>query len=217
MPVISAKQTQDRYETILDAARQVFIARGYQAAAIGEIASLAAISDGLIYRYFANKRDLLNKVLGDFYAGLLLALETAISREQGFAARLEALVRAHLGAFMADAGLCRLFISEIRSASDYSGSVPHALNRRYTSVLLRLVAEGVEAGEVRPDLDARLLRDLLFGGIEHIVSRHLTDIANFDVDASAREICALLLTGAQPLHPAISQPAHLSGKAQVQA
>ncbi len=214
MPTISAKQTQDRYETILCAARQVFIARGYQAASIGEIAALASISDGLIYRYFANKRDLLNKVLGDFYAVLILALETGISQQKGFTARLEALIRAHLGAFVAEPGLCRLFMSEIRTAADYNGSPPQALNRRYTSVLLRLVSEGIEAGEVRPDLDAKLLRDLLFGGIEHLVARHLADIEHFDANHYARETCTLLLQGALVVPTGAVNRAPLSDKAQ---
>ncbi len=41
---------------ILDAAQRCFIARGFHAASISEIAAEAGISQGLIYRYFDNKR-----------------------------------------------------------------------------------------------------------------------------------------------------------------
>jgi len=41
---------------ILDAAQRCFIAHGFHAASISQIASEAGISQGLMYRYFANKR-----------------------------------------------------------------------------------------------------------------------------------------------------------------
>jgi AcrR family transcriptional regulator len=195
MPAISAKRMQDRQEAIVDAAQRVFAARGFAAASISEIACAAGVSDGLIYRYFDDKRDLLNTVLGNFYERILIALDAALARHDGFAARLEALIRGHLGVFVEDAGLCRLFISEIRMVSDYPGSVPHALNRRYTSVLVRLVDDAKQAGEVRPDIDARLLCDMLFGGIEHLVFRQLKRSGHIDVERSVRDIAALLLRG----------------------
>ncbi|HEY9253864.1 MAG TPA: helix-turn-helix domain-containing protein [Stenotrophomonas sp.] len=41
---------------ILDAAQRCFIARGFHAAAVSDIAAEAGISQGLMYRYFDNKR-----------------------------------------------------------------------------------------------------------------------------------------------------------------
>src|ERR1700687_4567439 len=108
MPAISAKRMQDRRAAILQAAERVLVMRGFAAASVSDIAAAAGVSDGLIYRYFASKRDLLNNVLGSFYERILMALEAAIARRDGFSAKLEALVRAHLGVFVEDAGLCRL-------------------------------------------------------------------------------------------------------------
>jgi AcrR family transcriptional regulator len=198
MPAISAKRMQDRQTAILHAAEQVLVARGFASASISDIAAAAGVSDGLIYRYFANKRDLLNNVLGSFYERILTALEAAIGCHDGFAAKLEALVRAHLGVFVEDSGLCRLFISEIRTAADYPGSVPQTLNRRYTSVFVRLVEDAKAKGEVRSDIDARLLRDMLFGGVEHLVFRHLNKGSGVNVELCTREISALLLRGVAP-------------------
>lgn len=46
-------------QRILDAAQHCFIARGFHAAAISEIAVEAEISQGLMYRYFTGKRELI--------------------------------------------------------------------------------------------------------------------------------------------------------------
>ncbi|MCC4596508.1 TetR/AcrR family transcriptional regulator [Xanthomonas campestris pv. phormiicola] len=46
-------------QRILDAAQRCFIARGFHAGSINDIATEADISQGLMYRYFANKRALI--------------------------------------------------------------------------------------------------------------------------------------------------------------
>lgn len=47
-----------RREQILAAAEEVFVRRGYRGATTKEIAAAADVSEGTLYNYFANKRDL---------------------------------------------------------------------------------------------------------------------------------------------------------------
>lgn len=187
-----------RREAILAGASKVFSAQGFEGAAIADIARASKVSDGLIYRYFESKRALLIEVLGDFYGRVLADLKSRLAAERGFAAKFEALIRGHLTVFVEDAGLCRVFISEIRNASDYRGSSLHVLNRRYTTVFLELLREGVDSGDVAPGIDGRLLRDMVFGGIEHIMWRHLNAGTRPRIARCGREIAALLLPGIGP-------------------
>src|ERR1700709_1056074 len=136
MPAISPQQMQDRYDTILDAAKSAFSEKGFEATSVANIARSARISDGLVYRYFRNKRQLLYEVLGKFSQRSLLALAAQVFKHDAFSTRLEALIRRHLEVFVSDTDLCRLFISEVRTASDYEGSPIQELNRLYTSVLI---------------------------------------------------------------------------------
>ena len=55
----AAARAQAQRQRILDAAQRCFIARGFHAGSISEIAAEAEISQGLMYRYFANKRALI--------------------------------------------------------------------------------------------------------------------------------------------------------------
>lgn len=48
-----------RRQEILDAARRVFVDKGYDNATMNDIAAAADVSAGSIYRYFENKRDLI--------------------------------------------------------------------------------------------------------------------------------------------------------------
>jgi TetR/AcrR family transcriptional regulator, fatty acid metabolism regulator protein len=195
MPAISPQRMQDRYDAILDAAKRAFSENGYEATSIADIARIAQISDGLIYRYFRNKRELLYEVLKKFYERILLDLETQVFKYALFPARLEALILRHLQVFVSDTDLCRLFISEVRTASDYEGSPIQELNRLYTSVLIRIVKDAVKAGEVTAHVNPRLLRDVIFGAIEHLAWRHVNGKGQLRVTQTARDLTLMLTSG----------------------
>ncbi len=53
------REKEQRYRTILGAAETLFARKGYNETSIEEIATLAEVSPGTVYFYFANKEDLL--------------------------------------------------------------------------------------------------------------------------------------------------------------
>jgi len=55
----AAARAEAQRQRILDAAQRCFIARGFHAGSISDIAAEAEISQGLMYRYFQNKRALI--------------------------------------------------------------------------------------------------------------------------------------------------------------
>lgn len=198
MPRVSAARLQDRHEAILDAAEEVLVRGGYAEASVGEVARQAGVSDGLIYRYFDSKQALRDAVLARFYARVLAGAQHAVAGRVAFRDRLLALIEAHLRSFRDERALCRLFISEVRVSADYPGSKLQDLNRRYTGVLERVLRQGVLEGAVAPGFDPRLVRDMLYGGMEHVAWRSVNGGATLDVAGMARKILALLLGGLAP-------------------
>jgi TetR/AcrR family fatty acid metabolism transcriptional regulator len=195
MPAISPQRMRDRYDAILAAATRVFAEKGYSSASITDIAREADVSDGLIYKYFENKRDLLENVLKSFYERIIADLEPKVSKAKNFEEKLYVLVSEHLQVFVADVDLCRLFISEVRTASDYRGSLIQQLNRRYTSILIEIVDDAIDNGVIRPDIDPRLVRDMIFGAIEHSSWRHVNANKSLDVPRVARAMTDVLVNG----------------------
>jgi AcrR family transcriptional regulator len=59
-PEASAKRLQ-----ILEGARAVFLAQGFDAASMGEIARVAGVSKGTLYVYFENKEQLFEQIVHD--------------------------------------------------------------------------------------------------------------------------------------------------------
>ena len=201
MPRLSVAQLRDRQESILDAAEYVMVRGGFAEASIADVARKAAVSDGLIYRYFPGKQALRDAVLARFYQRVLRAAETAVAAEADFSARLLALIETHLTVLANDRALCRLFIAEVRVAAGYAGSALQGLNRRYTGILVKLLRQGMAEGEVVAGADPYLVRDMLYGGMEHLAWRGLTGGASLDVPRAAQRIHRLLLDGLAPERP----------------
>jgi AcrR family transcriptional regulator len=189
------EQTGDRRAAILAAARAAFARHGYRDATIAEIAKATGLAEGTIYKHFANKQDLLLHVMGAFYERIIADLEASVARERTLAGGLRAIVRRQLQAFVEDRDLCRLFIRELRAADGYAQSPLHELNRRYTSILLRALAAGKASGEMRGEVEPRLVRDVLYGAVEHVAWRSLVRGARLPVEAASEQIVGLLLHG----------------------
>ena len=57
------RRAADRPREILDAALTVFVAKGFAATKLDDVAVAAGISKGLLYRYFDNKAELFKEVI----------------------------------------------------------------------------------------------------------------------------------------------------------
>lgn len=157
----------ERVETILEAARAAFTEKGFDATTVAGIATRIDVVEGTIYKYFDSKRDLLLAVLARWYEALLASGRTALREADTPRAGLLALVRLHLQAIHDDPPLCRLMFREVRGERDYEGSVLHRQNQRYTGLLADVLRDGMTQGHFRADLPVALLRDTVYGGIEH--------------------------------------------------
>lgn len=184
-----------RRAEILAAAREVFSAKRFEDASVSEIASRAGCVEGTLYTYFRNKRDLFDSVLAEFYDRLIADIEPRFDAIQGTRDRLGFLVARHLQIAIDDPGVGRLIAREARGQSTYFGSKLHALNRRYSRFLHRTLSDGIQRGELRPDLDLLLARDMLFGGLEHVVWNRVDRQRSFDPARTADAIVRMLLEG----------------------
>ena len=114
-----------RAQEILDAAREIFLEKGFGGASVAEIASKVGVVEGLVYSYYPTKRDLLNDVLCGMYLPLIRDIEESFSRIQGVRSRLRFLIWRHLRVFIEEPGLSRLVLHEVRTGPEYFQSILH--------------------------------------------------------------------------------------------
>ncbi len=75
------REKQMRQQEILQAARQIFLQKGYHEATLEEIARQAEFGKGTIYNYFSSKEDLLFALVDQMMDNFHLLAQTAMDHE----------------------------------------------------------------------------------------------------------------------------------------
>lgn len=182
-----------RLREIEQAAREAFVENGYAGTAVSDIAARAGVSEGTVFTFFPTKRDLVVRVVELWYAAMLGAFREALPGIHGAANKMRFIIRQHLKSLHENPELARLCSNEVRNDGDYYQGPLYELNRNYTHVFTEVFKDGVASGEFRQDVSAALVRDLVFGGIDHHISAFLYGRAQLDIDHSTDEFMKILL------------------------
>ena len=179
------KSTHIRREEIVQAALQIIGEKGVHGLTITEIAGRAGMSDANIYRHFTGKQEIL-AALGDFISEAVMGKATEIAVGSGSALeKLSTIFRSHIALIAAHPGLPRFMFSEEIHLGD-----PHLAQSMadkmtgYAQTLSKLIAAGIEAGEIRP-LSPRETALTLLGMVPFTALRWSITRGAFDLNAEA--------------------------------
>jgi AcrR family transcriptional regulator len=190
---------QTRRQQIVDAAIQVFAAKGYRVASIADIIQQAGVARGTFYLYFPSKEAAFHAALDRF-----LALFQEMARKEALRNYSNPLT---LGASLREALLEWLrFLLQHRQLTKIVFRQAAAVDVDYEAKYLEIVratqARSVNAirflqsaGVLRPDLDPQFLNAVFFGVAMHIVLRAIAENAEPDLEAVADQWISLLRSG----------------------
>ena len=157
-----------KHETILSAARDVFLRHGYSRASIDEIAGAAAVSTATVYRHFTSKEGLFTAVVAE-------SLETIDPNLPGPGndplADLQALAEAYADLLSRPdtRQLIRMLIAETGSGGAMADAFYDAVKSQLSDLFVERLTTGIRAGVFRPveqDMRAPVMGQLQ-GMIEH--------------------------------------------------
>ena len=195
-------KSQQRVRDILQAGRDVFAEKGYDAATSAEIAQRAGISEATVFSYFSGKRELCARVIADWYDEIVDAFHTGLPREGSVREQFAFIVRTHLRLMLMNGtGLCSLVLSEGRTKQHDLSDTLTELQRRYTAPLMEVLARGQALGHVRADVPLRLLRSLVFGPMEHVLwdaTLSKRRLSHAQIETTADELVDVLWAALQP-------------------
>jgi TetR/AcrR family transcriptional regulator, fatty acid metabolism regulator protein len=198
----------ERIARILASTRALLAEKGYENILTAEVAARCNISEGTIYRYFDSKRELLTKVAEQWFEELL-AENQRVASGRGVYERLRQLIWRSLSIVRREPALTRFVLMDLRSDPSYKGTHIYALNRQFTAFITDLLSEAVASGELSDDVPVRLLRDMIFGCIEHQTWAFIRGAGDFSVDAAADGIAAVIYRG-MVAKPMAAEPDGLS-------
>ena len=159
-----------RKKLILETATKIFAQRGFQEATITEIAKEAKVSEASIYEYFSTKEGLLFSIPAQASQNLFDTMAFHLKLIRGAGNKLRAIVYLLMDSYQSNpdfAAVLMLFLKHNKKFLDTSG---HHEIKEGVQQITRVIEEGIDLGEFKEDLNPYLIRSMVLGTIEHLVT-----------------------------------------------
>jgi len=190
-----AQRSGDKYAAILDAAQAVIARQGYQGAQISRIAAEAGVAAGTVYLYFKNKPDLLVSLFRDRLGVLIEQAREHIAEASHAGEKLRWFVVGHLSALAARRELAVVTQIEMRQAETDVQKEISQIMKGYFQVIDEIIEEGQRTGLFLPAVDAKQIRNLVFGTLDQTVTAWVLSGFQFDLEAVAEPTYRLITGG----------------------
>ncbi len=180
-----------RRRQLLDAATAVFVARGYHAAAMDEIAERAGVSKPVLYQHFPGKQELYLALLDESVDRLVEAVTGAIRATSDNRERVNATFAAYFGYVAEHSGTFKLvFESDLTSDPAVRNKLAEA-----ERVCAQLISQVIKEDAGLADDEAYLLSIGLLG-MAQVSARHwLATTDAIPRDAAAQLVARLAWRG----------------------
>ena len=152
-------QRRDRREEILQASLHLFATKGFHGTSMRDIARSADITEGLIYHYFENKRDLFRAIIDEYSFLPLLRTLPQLAEQLDLRALLIVLARGFFDVLHQNTELARLLLQEVQMFPEekeafFTDAVGESI-QELSQVLGDRMNDRARA-KVDPDISARL-------------------------------------------------------------
>ena len=186
----SKEHTRDR---IINSAKRLFAEQGYQKTTIVDISRQAGLSEAALYDYFQGKEDLLLMIPDLWVSELLRDLEEQLFGIKGAVNKM----RKYLWWYMRrveqsplDAKIVYLFL---KTNANFLDTEVYSNVKKLYSNLVDIFEEGRKSGEMKPDLNPRVARDIFVGTMDHIISRWLLKDMSYSLFDNLENIFELMV------------------------
>ena len=157
------RRKAERPGEIIDAALELFVAKGFMATRLDEVAKLAGVSKGTVYLYFDNKEALFKAVVETLVVPEIERTEQQIQAFDGSASELISQLVKQWWESVGESQLCglpKLIIAEAGNFPELASFYVEHVIGRVRRVIARLISRGIAEGEFKacdPAYAARLL------------------------------------------------------------
>jgi TetR/AcrR family acrAB operon transcriptional repressor len=185
---------------VMEAALRMFSQNGYAATTLDDIAREAGVTRGAIYWHFSNKADLYNTLVAEVFARVNPTMEQAM---QDGGSVLEGLRRLFVGtlAYLEEDEVFRLVNEMILFKTAVTPEMEPGMQKKMhatramVDTIAGMVQSGIQAGEIRADVDARDAALSLLGCQNGLAALWLLDPALFCIKDRAEALADIYIAG----------------------
>jgi AcrR family transcriptional regulator len=163
--------TRDR---LVQAAMDVFAARGYHGTTVDDIVAASATSKGAFYHYFPSKQGIFLHLLDRLAELVEASVESAIDQERGALAKVEVALRVVLEVASAHRDLARILLVEAAALGPVFEQSRLGIHRRFAAMIQRHLDRAV-ADHAIPSQDTHAAATAWIGAINEVVTQRLAD------------------------------------------
>jgi TetR/AcrR family transcriptional regulator, fatty acid metabolism regulator protein len=158
---------------ILNAAEKIFAQKGYIEATISDVAREAKVSEATIYEYFPSKEDLLFSIPGETVSKSKERIEFTLQFIRGASNRLRAVIYHYLWFYDNHPDYAAVTMMILKQNRKFLEEKAYQDIRETSRIILQVIQEGIAAGEFRADINPHLIRSVILGTIEHMLTRRI--------------------------------------------
>jgi len=185
----------EKRQSIIQAAIEVFGKGSFQNSSIFEIAQRANVAEGTIYQYFKNKDDLFFSIPVEKTKEFCEELDLHLQGITGAFNKIRKFIWYYLHFFKMNPEYGRILMLEMRVSRSFVKTDTYRFLRTSTSQILEIIREGQEEGIIRKDVDIYIIRQLILGMLEHIVTRWLLKGEKYDLMQHYDQVNELVFYG----------------------
>jgi AcrR family transcriptional regulator len=182
-----------RRDELLSIAANVFARQGVANATVRDIAEAAGILSGSLYHHFDSKDEMVREILEPVLEQLVRDYDAAIDNVDSVPEALRALLRVgfhFVSEHRNEATILQNDVAYLRDRFSFVASLDERVGQRWIAALTR----GVERGELRADLDLKLVYRMMMGSVQSAV-RWLRPRGRYSADEVASQYADAYLGG----------------------
>ncbi|MDR6549734.1 TetR/AcrR family transcriptional regulator [Paenibacillus qinlingensis] len=185
----------DKYYAILEGALKVFAENGFHKSQVSRIAKEAGVADGTIYLYFKKKEDILTSLFQEKLGELVEKFNQAVRESTSAKDALRKICEIHFSELENNIHMAYLTQIELRQSDlELRKEIGLAL-KRYIILIENILEKGKNDGSFRSNLDVKLVRLLIFGGMDEVVTSWLISGQKYSLTAQVGPTLDFFLRG----------------------
>ncbi|CAM3004940.1 TetR/AcrR family transcriptional regulator [Paenibacillus sediminis] len=187
----------DKYHLILQGALKVFAEYGFHRSQVSKIAKAAGVADGTIYLYFKRKEDILiclfQEKLGEWVDKFNESVENTSHAEEA----LRKVCEMHYSELEKDIDFAYVTQIELRQNDlELRKEIGNAF-KPYIVLIENILNKGIEEKRFRPNMNVKLVRNLIFGAMDEAVTSWLIAGRKYRLTDQVDETLSFFLQGIQ--------------------
>lgn len=194
------KKRELRYR-IYQTARDLFLTQGFEATTVEQIAAAADIAPATFFNHFQSKHALLGEMTTEVFDHLQALIEAHLLRPGSAQERIVAFADHAAADAHAARGVARDLVLELVRTRGKPGEAPPYLERVFAP-FTKTLREGQRTGDVRDDLDAHFLAEMVLGALNATVINWMND-PNYPLEQRLRQAAAFI---GEAIRPTTTRP-----------